>query len=296
MEDEPRVSVDTSSSQCHLFVRRVETWDALQAEFSYCGEWAFRGHGDASWSVRCNLDRKRGSIDPVHAESRVSQEFQRTAHLFLPTSREPETQLEWLSLIQHHGGPTRLIDFTRSPLIATFFALEEDTDSEEQYCAVWAVDEYACRRRVVERLRAIDPDYSWLREYHNIEGAVNARLPQPAQRFVAPIQPSRLNARMALQQGIFMCLGDPGSDLFGNLSPEVEQEPPLQIVKIEFPSRMRSEVLWALRRLGITRQTLFPGLDGLAQSLAHLLVPRNENTKALLHLLRRPSGWPGPSS
>jgi hypothetical protein len=294
MLEEPDVTVDTSSTQVHTYVRHVPSWTSAQEEFGFFPEtWIFRGQRDAAWGLRCNLDRKRGSTDPVHVEGTVKNEFVRRAHLFLPNAREPESTLEWLALIQHHGGPTRLIDFTRSPLIAAFFALEED--AEAGTCAVWRIDELACHSRAVKRLRAVAHDYSWLRSHHDIEGAVESRLGvQPPDRFVAPVRPSRYNSRLALQQGIFVCLGDPGSDLFGNLNIEVEDEEPLRVVKIEFPRNGRGQALWNLRRLGISRETLFPGLDGLAQSLAHLFIPRNLHADALLAAMERPSGWPGP--
>lgn len=242
--------------------------------------------------VRCNLDRLLSRQDPIQAELKVRSEFIRKAHLYLGGVREPETFLEGLALIQHHGGPTRLIDFTRAPLMAAFFALEKE--SEATHCAVWAIDEIACHRRAVARIRMIDSDFSWLQEQHNIEEAINARLgSSPPQRFVAPIQPSRLNARMAIQHGIFLCLGDPGSDLFENLIPGEPNEPPIRVVKIEFPRMERGRALEGLRLLNIGRESLFPGLDGLAQSLGQLLVPVNHALDALEEVLMRPQDWPG---
>jgi hypothetical protein len=239
MSTDPEVTVDKSSTQVHTYVRRVQSWASAQNEIGFFPEtWVFRGQQDATWSLQCNLDRRRGTTDPVHAETTVRDEFAKRAHLFLPTAREPESLLEWLALIQHHGGPTRLIDFTRSPLIAAFFALEEDSQAER--CAVWGVDELACHERAVQRLRAIDHEYSWLQSHHDIRGAVEERLGvRPPQRFVAPVQPLRHNSRLALQQGVFVCLGDPGSDLFGNLSVEVENLEALKVVKIEFPRSER---------------------------------------------------------
>jgi hypothetical protein len=294
MTNETNTVVDTSSTQVHVYLRRASSWSAAKEELSYFGEtWLFRGQRDASWGLRCSLDRKRGTTDPVHAELSLKDAFSQRAHLFLQNAREPETMLEWFSLIQHHGGPTRLIDFTRSSFVAAFFALEEGAEAD--VCAVWAVDELACHRRAVKRLRSVDPDFSWLQDHHSIEGAVDARIgARPPHRFVAPVQPSRLNARMAIQQGMFVCLGDPGSDLFANLNPEVEDEQPLQVVKVEFPRSERGRALWALRQMGVSRETLFPGLDGLARSLEHLLVPRDLSREALLTLLDRPHGWPGP--
>jgi hypothetical protein len=204
-------------------------------------------------------------------------------------AREPETNLEWLALIQHHGGPTRLIDFTRAPMVAAFFALEEDAPFERS--AVWAIDELACHRRAVKRLRTLSAEFSWLQEHHSIEGAIDDRIrTTPPQRFVAPVAPSRLNARMVLQHGIFVCLGDPGSDLFSNLTPAILDEEPLRVVKIEFPRLERGRALAALRRLNIGRESLFPGLDGLAQSLSHHLAPRIGSLEALDGIVDRPIG------
>jgi hypothetical protein len=98
---------------------------------------------------------------------------------------------------------------------------------------------------------------------------------------------------MVLQQGVFLCLGDPGRDVLANLDAEVEDEDPLRIVKIEFRRSDRGQALGVLRRLNISRESLFPGLDGLAQSLAHQFVPRDFNREALVNLLGQPRGWPG---
>jgi hypothetical protein len=288
----PDAKVEEPSTQARLYIRQVPSWHAAEEELAYFDEsWIFRGQCDATWGLRCYLDRGRGTADPIDAEAELRRNFMQRAHLYLPTSREPETVLEWLALIQHHGGPTRLIDFTRSPLVAAFFALSEETAAETS--AIWAINEWGCHRRAVKRIREVDSEYSWLQEHHAIDRAIEARLlTRPPTRFVAPVQPSRLNARMVLQQGLFICLGDPGTDVLGNLNPEVSDEDPLQIVKIELPHGARNEALHSLRRMNISRETLFPGLDGLAQSLAHLLVPRNMEREALLRELGKPNGWP----
>src|SRR5690348_12678417 len=96
------ISVDNPSTEVQLFVRRASSWTEAEKELSYFDEtWLFRGQCNALWGLQCNLDRKRGTTDPIHAEIAVRDAFMQRAHLFLQAAREPESPLEWLSLIQH---------------------------------------------------------------------------------------------------------------------------------------------------------------------------------------------------
>src|ERR1700739_1556162 len=54
---------------------------------------------------------------------------------YLPAEKE---ELEWMALMRHHGAPTRLLDWTRSPYVAAFFAIAEAREDEES--AIWAID------------------------------------------------------------------------------------------------------------------------------------------------------------
>lgn len=293
MSAKPIVTVDRTSTQVHVYTRQVSSWEDAQTELAYFPDgWIFRGQRNANWGLRCNLDRKNGLAEAIDAEVLVMREFERRAHLHLGASREPQDSVEWLALIQHHGGPTRLMDFTRSPLVAAFFALEGE--GEEEDCAVWAMDEIACHSRAARRLAVVDSESAALRPQHDIEKAVAKQIGKRSlSRFVAPVRPSRLNARMSLQQGVFLVLGDPGSDLFANLQPVVEDEDPLRAVRVVFPRTSRGKALSALRRSNISRETLFPGLDGLAASLEHLLIGSDVMQDALQAEFRKPSGWPG---
>ena len=63
-------------------------------------------------------------------------EFQRRAHHYLNDVPPLGECIEWLALIQHYSGPTRLLDFTHSPYVAAFFAMEK----AEHDAVVWAID------------------------------------------------------------------------------------------------------------------------------------------------------------
>src|ERR1035437_6828640 len=112
-------------------VFRLTSWEAflklvVQAPYS---NWAFRGERDERWPLYSSLSRylKNFGVDPrawVDQESRILRVFKRKAHQFLVQPPEPDDDFQWLALMQHHGAPTRLIDFTWSPYVAAFFALE----------------------------------------------------------------------------------------------------------------------------------------------------------------------------
>ena len=93
--------------------------------------WTFRGQQDAAWALSTSLQRAaipgRGSILLTGAEEQIIEQFQRRAHHFLRTTPPVKNLIDWMALIQHFGGTTRLLDFTKSFDVAAFFAVEKAT-------------------------------------------------------------------------------------------------------------------------------------------------------------------------
>jgi transposase InsO family protein len=80
-----------------------------------------------------------------------------------------------------------------------------------------------------------------------------------------------------------------------DLDAQIESEEPLTFVQLIFPRFDRAKALADLREMNVSRETLFPGLDGLAQGLNHLVLPRGFSPEAIILLLGRPANWPGGS-
>src|ERR1700674_3515893 len=129
---------------------RIETWEEARGELAkFPGTWMFRGQENSDWLLTTSLERVKGArLSRYHTEGFIWAEFKKQAHHYLSGHLLPTNSLEWLALMQHHGAPTRLLDWTFSRYVACFFALE---DSEED-SAVWAIDYIWCRHWALENI------------------------------------------------------------------------------------------------------------------------------------------------
>jgi hypothetical protein len=78
----------------------------------------FRGQS-ADWPLLPSIARERLTDDPLVAERSMLEEFQRHSLPYLRSA--PETVWDWMALAQHHGLPTRLIDWSLNPFASLWF-------------------------------------------------------------------------------------------------------------------------------------------------------------------------------
>lgn len=135
-------------------VRSLSDYDA--AVFALRQEWGagarvwFRGHRDAEWNLHPLGLRKRV---PPKSEHDLFVEFKRRARGLI--DHLPTTEWAWLYLAQHHGLPTRLLDWTESAHVGLFFALHGKLGSTPTDCdaCVWILN-LPRSRRPLRRTRA----------------------------------------------------------------------------------------------------------------------------------------------
>src|SRR5208337_4199976 len=195
----------------------IEKWETIQGFFSGLSKsapgWIFRGHADSTWVLNTSLQRTAANYEITpralpHAEWSMLTMFKRRAHHYLQQPPKEEDDIEWLSILQHHGGITRLLDCTRSFYIALFFALESSlTDA-----CVWCISAERLKakasglltkaRLIHTRKVNVEDDLN----YHEGRDSAQAFIgfPDVNNNIVIPVTPYRLNERMAIQQGIFL--------------------------------------------------------------------------------------------
>jgi hypothetical protein len=258
---------------------RISSWNDLSDQL-YAGAWqetigrfrsteVYRGLPNAVFDLRTSLMRLGRGYEPL--EGHLLRTFRRYAHRY---STPGDSIWNWLAVAQHHGLPTRLLDWTYSPYVALHFATDENhrsgTDS-----AIWCVNYVKSNQLLPERLRAI------LREegadVFTAEMLSHAAATLPAfdrlapEPFVAFFEPPSLDDRIVNQFALFSLPSSASIRLDHWLDTHE------QIArKIIIPAAAIREIRDKLDQANITERVLFPGLDGLSRWLTRYYRPKQD--------------------
>lgn len=182
-----------------------------------------------------------------------------TRHSDVPA---PEQYARWLFLMQHYGLPTRLLDWTESPLIATYFAVEKQ-GGKPAY--VWALDPDGLNESQFPG-QADHPQLTYLDDDSPLVTAAfleQSRRDLPDQRVLA-VFPPELDLRMLQQQSVFTLHG-------GNTPIEELENNDFFLTFYEIPATASERILKELDWLGIRASTLFPDLTHLAGDVCRIV-------------------------
>lgn len=258
---------------------RATSWTHLQ-ELLFRDAWnpkiarhrspyAFHGEAVAGEGLGTSLMTLRGPY--ARLEPHILRNFRKYAHAGAVIH---DTVWHWLALGQHHGLPTRLIDWTFSPFVALHFVTAYlhlmDEDGE-----VWAVDYNEVHRLLPESLVAtLDNEGSavftadMLAELAPTLSAFDELAQDPVMLF---FEPPAVDPRIVNQYALFSVYGDADD------GPEdwLKRHPRLWR-KIIVPAQIKWEVRDKLDQANITERMLFPGLDGLSHWLRRLYTARTD--------------------
>ena len=231
----------------------------------------FRGQADASWRLQSSLERVVGS-DWTAEKARKFEEFSLKCfrskfHLYDRENVQPSSTLAWLSIMQHYGVPTRLLDFTESPYVALYFALEASAPSLQRDIALYAIDYSAVMDRSIEYIRSKDSGFNETRA--TLFDRQDQVFDQVVDRFAYDIawigEPKLLNARLDRQAGSFLLSGNRDLRIEDVLNSSLYSS--VDMRKIVIRGALATGVFALLRKMNITSKSLYGDLDGLARSI-----------------------------
>lgn len=241
-------------------IHRVESWEEFLGYITRApySNWAFRGERDARWPLYSSLSRYLMNFHVApkawpEQERRIIRIFKRKAHQFLDRPPDLDDDFQWLALMQHHGAPTRLIDFTWSPYVAAFFALERTLEDG----VVWAINPARVDSSRNFQPAKTDPRAPANFQRYYIKGT---------RRFIWMGEPHTMNQRLIAQSGTFAVPGVLDVPIEDILSDNEHI-----MAKFVMTQAVRETGMRELYRMNITYATLFPDLDGLARSMAYEL-------------------------
>lgn len=262
---------------------RVESWNELNDRL-YAGSWqeplgrfrssfVFRGMSVASFDLKTSIIQLGGPIEFL--EGHLLRNFRKYAGR---ESVPGDSIWNWLAVAQHHGLPTRLLDWTYSPFVALHFATEYveffDIDG-----AVWCVNHVQANELLPTVLKeSLEEEGSDVFTGEMLDGAARTlrnfdNLSES--EFVAFFEPPSLDDRIVNQFALF--------SLMSNVSTPLDiwlADRPNLYQKIIIPAELKWEVRDKLDQANITERVLYPGLDGLTRWLKRYYTPK-ESARSL---------------
>jgi hypothetical protein len=262
----------------------VRDWrDAVDYAQYFGANWAFRGEERDDWTLTTSLQREFG-VRALEFERHTYWHFVRRAARSVPDLMIPHENdaAAWLGILQHYGGVTRLLDFTKSFYVALYFAMEPHIGSPHR--VVWAIDQSFCQLRLamlLQQMFKLPP-----RTAFEVPLAMQAQMVSKLvlgtsaytvgvdfQEFtgVFPVDPWKPDPRQVAQQALFFCVADLGLSFMENLTNlGLHTASATMLHKLLIPVDLRIEALEQLRLANVSAATLFPGLDGIARSMRTL--------------------------
>lgn len=259
---------ETATSWAHLYELLFK--DSENPRLGrFKSRYAFRGVSTASYKMETSLIRQRGEF--AKTESHILRQFKKYAFQSLG---DHENEWYWLSVGQHYGLPTRLLDWSYSPDVALHFATSNTSKMDEDG-AVWMVNYKELHQSAPPRINGImKAEKTWILTTALMSDGLNNlaaldELGRTSGDFVLFFEPPALDARIYNQFAYFSVASRP--DLV--MDDYLTASPHLPWKKIIVPADLKWEVRDKLDQRNISERILFPGLGGLAEWLKRYYLP-----------------------
>lgn len=235
----------------------IVSWDQFTRHCSGLPEhrFVFRGQGSTA-KLRTSFHRTGRSNLYRYSSSDLKAAYRalsgKTRHVF--NAGDPEQHAAFLNLLQHHGFPTPLLDWSESPFIAAYFAFARRREPHE--------DMDAPVRVLVFNRQAWEAEWAAIQHLTHVSPHVTMLYPLSIE-----------NPRAAPQQAVSMVTNLDDIEAYMRSCENMRQS--TYLTAIDLPYAEREEVLKDLAMMGITQGTLFPGIDGTCTDLRHRFFGRH---------------------
>jgi hypothetical protein len=236
----------------------LDSWDEKLKR--HRSPFVFRGVASVDFDLKTSLQR----LNP--ADPRLERAMLRNFRKYASRDANAGDSIwNWLSVAQHHGLPTRLLDWTISPFVALHFATEE-TDKYDHAAAVWCMDAKTIRNHLPPPLRqTLRDEYAASFDVHILSRVApdldtfDRLSPEP---FPLVFEPPSIDDRIVNQAGLFSVMSSSTASLH-----EWLPRHPDCFQRLVIPPRLKWEVRDKLDMMNLNERVVYPGLDGLSRWL-----------------------------
>ena len=215
----------------------------------------YRGHAENTWTLLPGYQR----LKKPPPESVLINRFKQNANLLL--EHRPKSDFEWLFMMQHDGVPTRLLDWTESPLVALYFAVNSH---EKKPGTVWVLDPV----KLNQSTKARPEDYKFVPAFEDerVAGYSTFSVESSPELGIEPmaVMATRNNARIQAQLGAFTISHQAKKKLedIGDGS---------HLSSYEIPVERKKDMLEELEILAIGKFQVFPELASVGEIIKRTL-------------------------
>ena len=257
---------------------RVGSWDELNEQLyrnaynerigRIRSPYAFRGMSNAAYPLTTSLSRLGGDY------GRMEQHLLRNFRKYARRSDVPSDSIwDWMAVGQHHGLPTRLLDWTFSPQVAMHFATARLREFHNDG-VIWTVDFVQAHallpRPLREELECEAADMFTAEMLHRRAPSLEKFDALDGEPFAVFFEPPSLDDRIINQFALFAAMSRPDA-MMGDW---LRAHPGLYR-RIVIPAELKWEVRDKLDQANVTERVLFPGLDGLSAWLKRYYSPKS---------------------
>jgi len=280
--------------------------DDIQKSFAINGEcphlW-YRGHANQEYKLIPGIQREFGTNVPekfFEHERKLNNDFQSRASVFFEKKPPLSDFSSWLTLMQHYRLPTRLLDWSRSPLFSLYFATQNTTynrDGTEADACVWVIQPrllnryanlerdgstyiYHMEHNVIKELiypafRRVTDNYKnqFGAQRHACKGDYVKRYNEKFNNKIAGCYATECDMRVFNQQSAFTIhnslesLQDIHKQIFDEFQNDAQHT---LLTKIMIPAANKRSIFDKLYNSGITHSTVFPDLEHVAMDIMRM--------------------------
>ena len=291
--------VITSVSQYLEIIRKLDKAYAKDGGLNnpVSSKFLYRGMAHVSWPLLPGIFREIGEqyegwdetarkYLTFSTEQRILQHFRQEAAAYVTQNRD-ESDIWWVELAQHYGVPTRFLDWSENPLVALYFACENNSRQED--AVVWMLNRLNYNRHI----KKLDPAYEFIDSESARRDAISTLMGFSAcENGVCQISPLQLpflyspylfDGRMSAQSSWFMVWGNdmrPFQQMidYQNYMKLPDESCPCCdadasddfLYQFVIPVSAKQQMVRELNMLGINGKALFPGLDGVGKHIERI--------------------------